>query len=79
MVARAVSIESVRPYLTIGVIARRVNQPLHRVEYFLRSNAICPIGRAGNARVFDEGVVAQVRARSRSPTLRGGDEEVPIG
>ncbi|QKK08403.1 MAG: hypothetical protein HND58_09595 [Planctomycetota bacterium] len=79
MVARAVSIESVRPYLTIGVIARRVNQPLHRVEYFLRSNAICPIGRAGNARVFDEGVVAQVRAALTLPDSQRGDEEVPIG
>ncbi|MFG0243211.1 MAG: hypothetical protein ACF8R9_10550 [Phycisphaerales bacterium JB054] len=79
MVARAVSGESARPYLTIGVIAQRVKQPLHRVEYFLRSNAVRPIGRAGNARVFDEGVVEQVRAALSPTDSKRGDQAVRHG
>lgn len=40
--------------LTIGEIARRLDQPLHRVEYVLRSRNVVPAGWAGNARVFGE-------------------------
>ncbi len=40
--------------LTIGEIARRLGEPVHRIEYVIRARLICPIGRAGNARVFAE-------------------------
>jgi hypothetical protein len=38
--------------LTVGEIARRLGQPLHRVEYVIRSRNIPPAGWAGHARVF---------------------------
>jgi len=40
--------------LTVGTIAERLNEPLSRIEYVLRTRNIQPIGMAGNARVYDE-------------------------
>src|SRR5580765_1941772 len=40
--------------LTVGEIARLANSDVHRVEYYIRSRGIQPLGMAGNARVFDE-------------------------
>jgi hypothetical protein len=40
--------------LTVGEIARRLGQPLHRVEYFIRTRNIPPAGWAGHARVFHD-------------------------
>ncbi|GMV70167.1 MAG: hypothetical protein DYG93_07655 [Leptolyngbya sp. PLA2] len=39
---------------TVGVIARRFGQPVHRVEYVIRSRGIKPVAWAGHARVFSE-------------------------
>ena len=39
-------------YPTVGEIARRLEVPVHRVEYVVRTRQIDPIGMAGNARVF---------------------------
>jgi DNA-binding transcriptional MerR regulator len=38
--------------LTIGEIAKRLNYPIHRIEYVIRSRNIQPIQRAGNLRIF---------------------------
>jgi hypothetical protein len=51
--------------LTIGEIARRLDQPIHRVEYVLRSRNVAPAGLAGNARVFAESDVAFLAAELR--------------
>jgi hypothetical protein len=40
--------------LTVGEIARRLGQPLHRVEYVIRTRNIPPAGWAGHARVFHD-------------------------
>jgi hypothetical protein len=40
------------PLLTVGEIARRLGQELHRVEYVVRTRRIEPCGWAGHARVF---------------------------
>jgi hypothetical protein len=42
---------------TVGEIARRLGQPIHRIEYVIRARCIRPCGRAGNARVFTEDAV----------------------
>ena len=42
---------------TIGEIARRLGEPVHRIEYVVRSRGIHPSGWAGNARVFEEETV----------------------
>lgn len=47
---------------TVGVIARRLGQPLHRVEYILRARNIEAEGRAGNARVFSEPTIERIRS-----------------
>lgn len=45
---------------TIGVIARRYDVPLHRVEYVIRSRGIHATIRAGNARVFSDSDVERI-------------------
>lgn len=47
---------------TIGEIARRLGQPVHRIEYVVRARGICPCGWAGNARVFPEHAVDIIAA-----------------
>jgi hypothetical protein len=52
--------------LTVGEIARRLTQALHRVEYVIRSRGIAPQFRAGNSRVFSEAdvqAIAEVLAK----------------
>ena len=46
------------PLLTVGEIARRLQQPIHRIEYLIRTRKIVPTSVAGNARVFTEADVA---------------------
>lgn len=59
--------------LTIGEIARRVKQPIWRVEYIIRDRRIRPIGRAGNARVFTDSDVAYISSElSRIDAEKGG-------
>jgi len=47
---------------TVGEIARRLNEPVHRIEYVLRTRDIQPIGMAGNARVYTEEDVERIAA-----------------
>ena len=47
--------------ITLGVIATRLNLPIHRVEYLIRARDIQPICRAGRFRVFDEQAVSAVK------------------
>ena len=61
---------SQQPLPTVGEIARRLDEPLHRVEYVIRSRRIDEAGRAGNARVFSEADVNYIAGE-----LRRIDEE----
>ncbi|MDI9431030.1 MAG: hypothetical protein QM570_04860 [Planctomycetota bacterium] len=61
--------------LTIGEIARRLDWPIHRVDYFLRSRRIEPKARAGILRIFGGDVIERLRseadrAEQASPTDR---------
>jgi hypothetical protein len=60
---------------TVGEIARRLGQPVHRIEYVLRSRQIRPTGRAGNSRVYSEEQVAQIEAEIASMSLKKGGRE----
>jgi hypothetical protein len=65
---------------TIGEIARRLGQPVHRIQYVIRARHIQPCGWAGNARVFPEDAVELIacelqrmaRAKGREPAQQGG-------
>jgi hypothetical protein len=50
---------------TVGEIARRLNEPLHRIEYVIRSRGIQPARIAGNVRIFSEDHVARITAELR--------------
>jgi hypothetical protein len=56
--------------LTVGEIGRRLDKPVHRIEYILRSRNIKPTNIAGNARVFSEADVRYIDSE-----LRRIDEE----
>ena len=43
--------------LTIGAIARELDEPIHRVQYAIRTRGIEPQVIAGNVRVFAPGTV----------------------
>jgi DNA-binding transcriptional MerR regulator len=47
--------------LTSGEIARRLGQPIHRIEYVLRTRKIPAKATAGNCRVYDESDVERIR------------------
>lgn len=48
--------------LTIGEIARRLNEPVHRVTHVVRSRHMKEAGRAGAYRVFTEADCEFIRA-----------------
>ena len=50
---------------TVGEIARRLDEPVHRIEYLIRSRNIQPSGRAGNVRVFTDADVQRIAAELR--------------
>lgn len=39
--------------LTVGVIARLLGVPIHRVTYIIRTRALTPRAKAGSAFIFD--------------------------
>lgn len=45
---------------TIGEIARRLGESIHRIGYVIRARHIRPTGWAGNARVFAEEAVEAI-------------------
>jgi hypothetical protein len=47
---------------TVGEIARRLGEPIHRIEYVLRTRNIRPSGIAGNCRVYAEADVELIAA-----------------
>jgi hypothetical protein len=51
--------------LTVGVIADRLSEPIHRIEYILRSRNVRPAGIAGTARVYDEEAIARIAEELR--------------
>jgi DNA-binding transcriptional MerR regulator len=50
---------------TIGIIAEQLGEPVHRIEYVIRSRNIQPSGRAGNARVFTDGDIERIASELR--------------
>ncbi len=62
---------------TAGVIARELNEPLHRVQHVLNSrHHIQPVGRAGRLRVYSSCAVAQVRHELNAIDARRVPKEV---
>jgi hypothetical protein len=47
---------------TVGEIARRLGEPIHRIEYVLRTRNIRPSGLAGNCRVYPDKDVERIAA-----------------
>ena len=64
-----------QPLPTVGEIARRLDEPLHRVEYVIRSRRIDEAGRAGNARVFSDVNVDFIAGELRRIDEEKGGEE----
>ena len=57
---------------TVGAIARRLGEPVHRIEYVIESREIQPCGWAGNARIFSEADVSRIASElARIDTDKG--------
>jgi hypothetical protein len=50
----------VKSALTVGAIARELNEPIHRVQYAIRTRGIEPELIAGNLRIFPPEAVEQI-------------------
>ena len=59
---------------TVGEIARQLDEPLHRVEYVIRSRGIRAESRAGNCRVFSETAVNRIDSEIRRIDAEKGSE-----
>lgn len=47
---------------TVGVLAAKLGQPIHRIEYLLRTRKhIAPVAIAGRSRLYPEKTIAQLR------------------
>ncbi len=56
---------ALHPLPTVGTIAQRLGEPIHRVAYVIETRGIEPIGRAGHARVFTEAAVERIASELR--------------
>jgi hypothetical protein len=63
------------PVPTVGEIAQRLGESLHRIEYVIRSRCIQPAGRAGNVRIFAEPDVALIAHELRLIDARQTGED----
>jgi hypothetical protein len=64
---------SLQPESTVGVIARQMGEPIHRIEYIIRTRNIRPTRIVGRYRVFDEAAVNLIVAELRRIDQRKGD------
>ncbi len=62
-----------QPLLTVGEIARRLGQPVHRIEYIILSRKIQPAGWAGHARVFADSDLGRIAGELRRIAEDRGD------
>lgn len=51
---------SVPASATVGEIARRLNEPVHRIEYVIRSRGLQPVSRAGHAGIYSDADVQNI-------------------
>lgn len=58
---------------TVGEIARRLDEPIHRIEYVIRSRRIAPTGIAGNVRVFTDDDVDRIAQELHRIEVEKGD------
>jgi hypothetical protein len=57
---------------TVGVLAQKLNQPVHRIVYVLRTRQhIRPAAVAGRSRLYPELAVAQLRYELNCIDARG--------
>ena len=62
-----------QPLLTVGEIARRLGQPVHRIEYIILSRKIQPAGWAGHAGVFADSDLGRIAGELRRIAEDRGD------
>jgi hypothetical protein len=55
---------------TVGEIARRLGEPVHKIEYVLRTRNIRPSAIAGNCRVYAEEDVERIAAELQGINAR---------
>ncbi len=61
---------------TVGRIARELNEPIHRVDYAIRTRGIEPEFTAGHLRVFSEDAVERIAEILREIDRQRADREM---
>lgn len=51
--------------LTVGEIARKLDCPVHRVQYLITSRNIKPIQRVGGYRIFSNDILEKLRDENK--------------
>jgi hypothetical protein len=73
--------EQMETLLTVGEIARRLDEKFHRVENVIRSRQIPAVGWAGHARVFSpaslERMASELRRMEADRVIHHGSLSVP--
>jgi hypothetical protein len=62
---------------TIGAIARELGEPIHRIEYVIKTRGIEPECVAGHIRVFGADVVERIAEILRGIDRAHGQHEAP--
>lgn len=58
---------------TVGVLAQKLDQPVHRIQYLLRTRKhIQPAALAGRSRLYPDKAVAQLRHELNAIDARAG-------
>lgn len=61
-------------FASLGEIARRIDEPIHRVEYVIRTRKIAPLLVAGGRNFYSEAAVQRIASEIRRiDEDRGGD------
>ena len=59
---------------TVGEIARRLGEPVHRIEYVIRTRGLKPVSRAGHAGIYSEADVQYIASELRRIDAERGVE-----
>lgn len=75
-----IGIETLKPIpklWTPGVLASKLGEPLHRVQYILRTRPhIRPSARAGQLRLYDREALALIRHELKAMNARRADRRL---
>ena len=65
-------------FITVGVIADMASVPLYRVEYYIRSRRIKPIGRVAGACIYDRETAQEIVDGVKGMSRKAKSEAIAV-